>query len=958
MLRAVALLLTLLTGFSGLVYEVTWQKYLATLLGSHSEATAAVLGIFLGGLSVGYALFGAVTRRIAHRGRGRVLFVYGLVEAGIGVYALLFPLLFRGTAALSIALPQAGGGLGFAVDVVLTALLIGPATVLMGGTIPLLTQALSTSLRDATRLHALVYASNTVGAFAGALAAAFLLIPRLGLDAVMLWMGVVNLVAGGIFLALGTRAPAPAAKGGAARAAAAPGAPQVAGFALLAGVALLSGFAMMAIQTTLNRIAALSIGASQFTFSIVVATFVLCIALGSLAVSALRRIPQGASVVTQWLLVALLLLLYLQVSNAPYWAHLVRTWFDREPAQFLSYQLTLGAMLLLVLAVPIGLSGALLPLLFHALRREVGDLGSAAGRLYSANTVGSLLGSLVGGYLLLYWLDLHHVARIAVLALAVGAFLLSLRLLATRWVVASGVALAVTTAILFALPPWSQANLTSSSFRERAAVAETAQGPEAFFEWRSQMGTLLFYDDDPTLTASVRALMNGSTGLFTNGKPDTSVPIELTTVLLLGALPCLFAEQCKSAFVVGLGTGVTAGVLGQLDGMERVVVAEISPAVRDALPYFADFNAGVGEDPRVEIRHGDAYRALLRDQSRYDAIVSEPSNPWVSGVENLYSREFLQSAKQRLSPGGVYAQWFHTYESSDQSLELVLRTYASVFADVAVWRGMGPDLIILGFDRAEHALDVARLETRMRLPGYAGQLARIERNEPLALLSQELLPLGVAHAAVAGEGETISLLHPVLSHRASIDFFVGAGASLPDTAKLERALVAARNSLVRRYVALHGGSLDEEGRLDLVMPSCTLSRSACATLMGNWAAEVPDSELLQQTAHHLIDGGLVLESEIDQLEQFFHPDYRAVSSPLAVSEAATLVQVFIDTHLPSVPFRRSSLRAMLARCVDGVGGAQCSELRRRTETLLGDLSVEAVGFEDPPGAAPFASAGP
>jgi spermidine synthase len=160
--RSAALLLTVVTGATGLVYEVAWQRYLATLLGSHAEATAAVLGLFLAGLSAGYALFGAISRRAAS-----VLRVYGLAEAGIGVWALLFPLSFAGVQALSLALPASGSALAFAIDVSLAALLVLPPTLLMGGTIPLLTQGLARSLAEATRFHALVYASNTAGACLG-----------------------------------------------------------------------------------------------------------------------------------------------------------------------------------------------------------------------------------------------------------------------------------------------------------------------------------------------------------------------------------------------------------------------------------------------------------------------------------------------------------------------------------------------------------------------------------------------------------------------------------------------------------------------------------------------------------------------------------------------------------------------------------------------------------------------
>ena len=210
MTRALALLLTIATGFSGLVYEVAWQKYLATLLGSHSEATAAVLGLFLGGLALGYAGFGALSHRLMERARRRgtaprLLLVYGVVEAAIGVYALLFPALFRGAQTLSFALPALPDGAGFALDLGLAALLIGPPAVLMGGTIPLLTQALARSLADATRFHAFVYAFNTAGAFAGALAAGFWLVPSLGLVGVLRAMAALNLSAGTLFLLLGLR---------------------------------------------------------------------------------------------------------------------------------------------------------------------------------------------------------------------------------------------------------------------------------------------------------------------------------------------------------------------------------------------------------------------------------------------------------------------------------------------------------------------------------------------------------------------------------------------------------------------------------------------------------------------------------------------------------------------------------------------------------------------------------
>ena len=200
--RRVGLFLTLLTGFSGLVYEVTWQKYLAALLGSDSQATATVLGVFLGGLAAGYALFGRVARRRARSGSDttRLLLLYGMVELGIGLYALCFPTLFRAIQSISYWSPPGPQGVSFAIDATMCALLIGPPSLLMGGTIPLLTQALAANLHDSTRLHALVYGLNTAGAFAGALCAGFFLIPLLGLQRSMVLVAAVSFAYGAVVL--------------------------------------------------------------------------------------------------------------------------------------------------------------------------------------------------------------------------------------------------------------------------------------------------------------------------------------------------------------------------------------------------------------------------------------------------------------------------------------------------------------------------------------------------------------------------------------------------------------------------------------------------------------------------------------------------------------------------------------------------------------------------------------
>src|SRR5574338_267480 len=753
MARAVALFLTLATGFSGLSYEVAWQKYLATLLGSHSEATAAVLAIFLGGLAVGYSLFGATTARFTGRARARgeaprLLFFYGAVESGIGVWVLVFPWLFGLADAVSFRFPWPEHQIAaFAFDVVLTVLLIGPPTVLMGGTIPILTQALAHDLEDATRVHAWIYAFNTLGAFLGALAAGFVLVPLLGLDGLLHAMGCINLGAGLAFVLLqrrtraapAARAPAPAREG-------------VAGgsFAPYAAVALLSGFAMMALQTVLNRVGGMAFGASHFTFAMVVAVFVLCIALGSFVVSALPRIPPLAIVVSQWLLFGLLTVLYLGLDDTPYYSHVLRSLIRDEPLGFWLYHLVAFLGILAVLLLPVGLSGALLPLLFHHLRREMGDLGAVAGRLYSWNTVGSLLGALLGGYALLIWLDLHHVYAIALAALALSAGLLTWRVLRTPPVLAL-LACALALGGLWLLPAWRPDRMASGTFRLRQPTNVTYAGPGRFFAAARGEYRTIFYDDDPTSTVTVREsyLPTGlaSRSIINNGKSDGNMQGDYPTMAMMALVPALLADDASRAFVIGYGTGVTAGELAALAETREITVAEISRGVLRAAPLFDYGNQSASRNPKVHVTRGDAYRALLRSEGRFGVISSEPSNPWGVGIEMLFSREFLEAARARLAPGGVYAQWMHLYEIDEETVDIVLRTYAQVFDHVAVWFTMGPDVLLLGFQSDAHALDVERIAERFAQPDFTAGFGRAGIHSVDALLAHELLPLDTLRAA-------------------------------------------------------------------------------------------------------------------------------------------------------------------------------------------------------------------
>jgi spermidine synthase len=942
MIRLAALLLTVLTGFTGLVYEVAWQKYLAALLGSHGEATAAVLAIFLGGLSLGYALFGRISRWLVERSRlrsrpARLLYFYAIVEAGIGLYALLFPTLFSVFQRISLFVPHGNAGLGFAFDVGLSALLIGPPTVLMGGTIPILTLALAGDLKHATRIHALVYGFNTAGAFVGALAGGFFLVPLWGLDGVVYAMGCANLVAAAIFTQLDRHA------GSIELDVKAPSAVEpVAGFAAWATVSLLAGFAMMALQTTFNRIGALAFGASQFTFASVVAVFVACIALGSLAVSAIGRIPRGLVVGSQWLLVLLLFPLYLVMEDVTYWAHVLRVLFVPIDEAFYAYHLLNFEAVFLVLFVPIGLAGALLPLLFHELRREVRELGSVAGRLYAWNTFGSLLGALLGGYLLLFWLDLHHVYRIAMAALAVGTSILTILVLRPipRFAVSVRIAVPIvlipTLGAIALLPTWSPERLSAGLFRVRSEGLLSFLGPERFFAERT-LGDLVFYDDGPTSTVTV-VDPDGSSenrSILVNGKSDGAMTTDYATMALTALVPALMAESYEKSFVIGFGTGVTTGELAALDAMRAVTVAEISHGVIRAAPLFDHGNLAASKNPKVSVRRGDAYRTLLQSREVYDLIVSEPSNPWVVGVEMLYSREFLEAARERLAPGGVYAQWFHSYESDDAAVALVLRTYASVFPNISVWYTYGADMLLLGFDRVDRALDVEALEERFAQSDFAAGFARVGIENFAQLAAHELLPLGSIRA-LEQSGEIHSLRHPLLSYRAARAFFRGRMGSLAPHQSRAGARIATKNSLLRRH-ARGKTPLPEELVLAAAQESCRLNRNEhCGTFFALWSLHYPQSRILKESLAAKRKQGsganrYLTANALAQLQILSGGIPIDAGKTYSAAEAEHLTDRFRRHYHHAVPFSRGRLDEIWKRC----RGDDCEERRIRAEAEAG-----------------------
>jgi spermidine synthase len=484
-----------------------------------------------------------------------------------------------------------------------------------------------------------------------------------------------------------------------------------------------AGFAALLTQLAWIRALILVVGGSVYAFSITLASFLAGIGLGSLLYTRylaspgawprgplLRNRMVQAAVMATMISLTLLLGLAL-IGKLPAWflAGYTAGLKDNFPLfQLFIFTLSFGLMIL-----PTLLMGVMFPLVAVIWTRNVGRTGRGVGTAYAINTVGTILGALLGGLLILPWLGVHLSIQLAAglyFLVAIGFWLFSgvaLRPLRRHAVVACAALILAMTAWL--VPPWNKAMMVSGVFSRPDNMSRVLQEqPDNSLQQIIDEYELLYYGEGADGTVAVRRKRDSVTGqrtLVINGKADASSAGDMPTQILLAQLPMTLRPQATSALVIGLGSGITAGSLATSQSLTDMTILEISTEVVEASAWFEPENHGVLDDPRVELVTADARNYLLATPQSYDLIISEPSNPWISGIANLFTDEFLRLAKSRLNPGGVMTQWFHIYSMSEDDLKTMLKTFDDNFAYVSVWRIQAGDLALVGSDQP-HALSM------------------------------------------------------------------------------------------------------------------------------------------------------------------------------------------------------------------------------------------------------------
>lgn len=729
-MRGLLYLFFLLSGAAGLLYEVAWIRQAGTVIGNTTYAVGTVVGVYMGGLALGAWLGGRWADR---RSGASLLRLYGALEAAVALGALLVGPVFSLSEPLFRVLWRSlgeGSALYLALRVLLVGVALAAPTTLMGATLPVLAKFFSTSSALAAREAGRAYAVNTLGGVLGTLAAGFWLVPAIGLRSTSFIAAALNVAIGAASFAMAR------GKGGDVLPSLPPSEPPR---RLALAVAAGSGFAALVLQVAWTRSLTIALGSTVQAFTLILAAFILGLALGS-ATASVWRVPlaalQGAIGVSALLLI-------------PFLGDLPLSFAPRMGEDPLLRQLGLAALFVLG---PSFLMGAVFPRAVELARG--GAVGRSVAAVYTANTLGCIAGSLAASFLLVPLLGVSN----AIKAAATLNLALCAALLPRRWIAAP---LAVALLAWAVVPRWNTKVLASGAFLYGTADRRGARAQEVDLRTYLERDTELLAEHwDAYGLVTVHRQRSGILTMRVNGKADASTgPGDTPNMLFTGHLPLLHHPAPKRALLIGLGGGLTLRAMLR-HPLEALDCVEISPAVVRGAARFTEAVEAL-RDPRTRLVVGDGRSLIAYGTEPLDVIVSQPSNLWVSGMAGLFTRDFFRQAAARLGEGGVFGQWIHAYRLAPDDFRLVLRTFFDVFPRGSVWEVFpGSDYVLIGggtamrdsdlFRAPGHRICDAEVARRIAGPGpvLTDDRCTIEYTAPRALyrdLRPELLDLIEAH---------------------------------------------------------------------------------------------------------------------------------------------------------------------------------------------------------------------
>lgn len=716
------------SGCAALIYQVTWFQLLELVIGASSVSLGVLLATFMGGMCLGSF---AAARLISPR--HHPLRAFACIELGIGLCGVLVlaavPAINSVYAAFAPA--DAEGLASIALRATIAAACLLPPTILMGATLPAIARWVHMAADGPARIG-LLYASNIFGAVAGSLLAGFYLLRFHDVSAATLTAAAINgaIALAGLVLASRLTAEsddraaldrAASDPSGLARTMRGPErtAPARHAWAVYATIAL-SGLTALSAEVIWTRHLSLLLGATVYTFSLVLAGFLLGLGAGSgIGALASRRVDPRAALGACQLLLALGIAwgAWAGTRSLPYWP------LDVTLPVPASIMLELDVVRVLLVVLPAALLwGASFPLALAAAAAGEQDPGRLIGRLYAANTLGAIVGALATGFVLIAAIGSRQTQQGMVLISACAALTMLLPRAAAAATppaaaperrpaaaaVAAATALAVAAVAVLLVP--------------RLPGEFVAYG--RFLPTRGLGADVVYMREGLSASIAVSRQPSGALTYHNAGKAQASTyPQDMRLQRMLGHLTTLVPENGRSYLVIGLGAGITAGAVGIDPRAERVVVADLEPLTREAAGrFFREQNFGVVDDPKFELRIDDGRHFLLTTGETFDGITSDPFDPWVKGSAALYTREFWQLVRSHLNPGGVVTVFVQLYETTEEAVRSQLATFFEVFPSGAVFvntvRGSGYDAVLFA-RTGDGPVDLDRIQARLERPAYA-----------------------------------------------------------------------------------------------------------------------------------------------------------------------------------------------------------------------------------------------
>jgi len=710
------LLLFVGSGCAALIYEIVWFQLIQLVIGSSAVSLGVLLGTFMGGMCLGSLLLPRFVSPEQHPLR-----IYAMLEAGIGVLGLI----------VLVAVPLVGGAYtatamhgvaGVLLRGVVCAVCLLPPTLLMGATLPAIARWVETTPTGVSWLG-FFYGSNIAGAVFGCLFAGFYLLRVHDMATTTFVAVVINFGVAGAGFMLSKRAPhRPAVHTARDGSVDVPPIPR--SNAVYAAIAL-SGLTALGAEVVWTRLLSLMLGASVYTFSIILAVFLIGLGFGSSAGSFMSRgtKPRAALAWSQLALVAGIAWgAYLMADSLPYWP--INP--SLSPNPWITFQVDLVRALVAVFPAAV-LWGASFPLAIAAVVGPGQDAGRLVGRVYAANTVGAIIGSVLFSVIAIPQMGTRQSERLLIAIAIVSAIVVfvsmlrpgtddvsakrdarQLGVIGRPGFIAIAASLIVAVVLLMKVP----------------GVPDGLIAYGRFLPTYTTQPRYLYVGEGMNSSIAVSEEASGARNFHVAGKVEaSSLPQDMRLQRMLGHMSALLDRDPKSVLIVGFGAGVTAGSFVLHPGIKRIVICEIEPLIPKVVStYFTKENYNVANDPRVEIVYDDARHFILTTKETFDVITSDPIHPWVKGAATLYTKEYFELVKQHLNPGGVVTQWVPLYESSTDVVRSEVATFFNVFPDGTVWsndiQGRGYDVVLAGHATPQ-IINVDSMQQRMSTPENA-----------------------------------------------------------------------------------------------------------------------------------------------------------------------------------------------------------------------------------------------